>query len=101
LLTSISLASLEFAAGDFVIYGNESLTSISLASLPRVGEDLVIAHNASLTSISLASFEFAAGDFVITFNESLCQSLVDAFVEGMMALGWDNYAGIHNNDESC
>ena len=37
----------------------------------------------------------------IRYNTALCQSLVDAFVDAMTALGWYGPTNIEENDDTC
>jgi len=46
--------------------------------------------NSELTSFSLDSLTTIGGDLFIWDNAALCQTLVEAFVEAMTALGWSD-----------
>jgi hypothetical protein len=124
-LTSLSFDSLTDIGGDLYIEDNAALTSVSFDSLTTVGAELYFAFNHALPSVSFDSLTDIGGSLYmssnaslmwfsvdsltdiggwgiwIRYNTALCQSLVDAFVDAMTALGWYGPTNIEENDDTC
>ena len=87
------------SVGDLRIVGNAALTNVDgLESLTTVSSSLSIVDNDALTNIDgLASLTSVGGHPYIASNTTLCQSLVDAFVDALVALGWQGAATMFAN----
>ena len=72
-----------------------------LSDLPRmtdVGGDLDISDNDVLTTIDgLASLTSVGGGLKFMENHELCDSIIQAFVTAMEALGWSDGTEIFDN----
>jgi hypothetical protein len=90
-LTLFSFGSLTYIDEGLYINSNDALTSFSFDSLTHIGGyALSISDNNALTSFSLDSLTYIGGRLIIWHNDALCESVVDAFVEMITALGWDH-----------
>jgi hypothetical protein len=74
---------------------------LSFASLTDIGGGLYINANSFLASWSIPSIGSIGETISVTNNASLCSSLVDAFLDTMLALGWDDTINVHSNRDSC
>ncbi|HUU00529.1 MAG TPA: hypothetical protein VM425_03715 [Myxococcota bacterium] len=86
--------------GDLVVDA-PGLADLSLPALAAVGGDLSIDNNAGLTSLYLTALTSVEGDLYIYNNVVLCNSLVIALLDQLIAAGWNGISNIHDNDDSC
>ena len=102
LLPRLEMPNLTYAGEVYIDY-NDALEGVILSALESVGDYLGISNNNQLTSFNLDSLE-EIDRISMVGNRALCQSLVDALFESLLASGWsgssDDYS-FYNNDDSC
>jgi hypothetical protein len=81
------------------ISDNPEITQVDgLSNITTVGNYMHVYRNDALTNLDgLSSLSVVGDDVTIRDNPSLCQSLVDAFIDLISALGWTGTALITDN----